>query len=78
MGYLSGTIPEPASDVVTYDKWVMENAIVKGANKSIIYDLSHKAMETKQAGRPIASYFSDLKAGWSLITASQLLLPRLT
>ncbi|CAL2230464.1 unnamed protein product [Prunus armeniaca] len=30
IGYLSGTIPEPASDAVTYDKWVMENAIVKG------------------------------------------------
>ncbi|KAI5351792.1 hypothetical protein L3X38_004683 [Prunus dulcis] len=30
MGYLSGTIPGPAHDTVTYDKWVMENAIVKG------------------------------------------------
>ncbi|CAL8156134.1 unnamed protein product [Prunus armeniaca] len=80
--YGVNTIPEPAPDAFTYDKWVMENAIVKCwligamepsvmnlfirlpiakniweaashtyyecADRSIIYNLSRKAMETKQ------------------------------
>ena len=97
-GYLTGTTPQPDVGAATYDKWVMDDAIVKGwlinsmetnvmmlfirlptakyvwdavsrtfyegANKSIIYDLSHKAMETKQAGRSVSTYFSDLKFIW--------------
>ncbi|CAL2234814.1 unnamed protein product [Prunus armeniaca] len=98
MRYLTGTIPEPAYDAVTYEKWVMENAIVRGCliiamepsvmnmfirlptakniweaasqiyyegvDRLIIDDLSRKAIETKQTERPVASYFSDLKAIW--------------
>ncbi|VVA23171.1 PREDICTED: UBN2_3 domain-containing [Prunus dulcis] len=39
-------------------------ACYEGADRSISYDLSCKAMETNQAGRLVASYFSDLKAIW--------------
>ena len=97
-GYLTGTTPQPDVGAATYDKWVMDDAIVKGwlinsmetdvmmlfirlptakdvwdavsrtfyegADKSIIYDLSRKAMATKQAGRPVSTYFSDLKFIW--------------
>ena len=97
-GYLIGTTPQPDVGAATYDKWVMDDAIVKGwvinsmetdvmmlfirlktakdvwdavsrtfyegTDKSIIYDLSRKVMATKQAGRPVSTYFSDLKFIW--------------
>ncbi|XP_074352541.1 uncharacterized protein LOC141691677 [Apium graveolens] len=97
-GFITGTNKQPDFGDITYDKWVMDDAIVKGwlinsmetdvmmlfirlptskavwdaasrtffegANKSIIYDLSRKAMSTKQGGRPIATYYSDLKFLW--------------
>ena len=83
-GFITGTNKQPDVGDVTYDKWVMDDAIVKGwlinsmetdvmmlfirlptskavwdavcrtffegADKSIIYDLSRKAMSTKQGG----------------------------
>ncbi|KAB5556382.1 hypothetical protein DKX38_007291 [Salix brachista] len=98
MGYLNGTIPQPAVTSANYSKWIMEDAIVKGwligameanvmtlfirlptaknvwdavsktyyegADKSILYDLSRKAMATKQAGRSVAAYYSDLQIIW--------------
>lgn len=36
----------------------------EGVDRSIIYDLSRKAMQIKQVGRSIAFYFFDLKAIW--------------
>ena len=47
------------------DVWdVVSRTFYEGADKSIIYDLSHKAMETKHAGRSVSTYFSDLKFIW--------------
>ncbi|KAB5519000.1 hypothetical protein DKX38_023319 [Salix brachista] len=42
----------------------MSKTYYEGADKSILYDLSRKAMTTKQAGRSVAAYYSDLQIIW--------------
>ena len=46
------------------DVWDVSRIFYEGADKSIIYDLSHKAIETKRARRSVSTYFSDLKFIW--------------
>ncbi|XP_026409858.1 uncharacterized protein LOC113304954 [Papaver somniferum] len=47
------------------DVWdAVKHRYYEGADKSILYDLSQKAMPTKQAGRPVATFYSDLTIIW--------------
>ncbi|KAH1117568.1 hypothetical protein GYH30_046714 [Glycine max] len=57
-----------------HGRWSMENAIVKDwligtmepdlMNRSVIYDLSRRVMQMRQDGRPISTYYADLRAIW--------------
>ncbi|XP_026436064.1 uncharacterized protein LOC113333919 [Papaver somniferum] len=47
------------------DVWdAVKHRYYEGVDKSILYDLSRKAMATKQTGRPVATFFSDLTTIW--------------
>ncbi|XP_026419684.1 uncharacterized protein LOC113315633 [Papaver somniferum] len=68
-GYLTGATKQPTEDSdptpTAKDIWdAVKHRYYEGADKSILYDLSRKAMETKQAGRPVATFFSDLTIIW--------------
>ena len=36
----------------------------KGTNRSLVYDLSRKAMQMRQAEKPLANYYAYLHAIW--------------
>ncbi|WOH06348.1 hypothetical protein DCAR_0625774 [Daucus carota subsp. sativus] len=84
-GFITGTNKQPDVGDITYDKWVMDDAIVKGwlinsmetdvmmlfirlPTSKAVWDAASRTFFEgnvhKARGRPIATYYSDLKFLW--------------
>ncbi|KAK4855259.1 hypothetical protein QYF36_005483 [Acer negundo] len=68
LGYLIGRTQASFLKGVYYDKWSIDNALVKGwfigAMEPDEYDLSWRAMQLQQASKPISTYYANLRAIW--------------